>query len=296
MADMNCMEFESLVGDYVGRDLQPEVKSRFAEHSLRCQDCRKLLDDIRGKLSDPETAENTGGLHHLDAGLESIPELHGSLDCWGFQELVTEFLDGFVPAPVYHRFVSHSDECADCSRILTGVVYAVAFCHSVHMNEELEVPSDLNRHLLDIAFDGKSMRAGAAGLGGGTSIFGGSRPDKWYGKLHRAARSMVRALPPNLPRLATASSLVAASLAMLFFGSVKEMAWLGIYRRAQVRVAGVYNQTADVQFTFEQMKSDIGQAWKTVGTGRVGALADGDPSALTQSAEADDQSGSSFGK
>jgi hypothetical protein len=90
--------------------------------------------------------------------------------------------------------------------------------------------------------------------------------------------------------------LIAASLAMLFFGSVKEMAWLGIYRRAQVRVAGAYNQTADVQYTFEQMRSDIGQAWKTVGNGRVGALADGDRSALTKSATPDDETDSSLGK
>ena len=86
----------------------------------------------------------------LETTLTAIPAEHGALGCGGFEELITEFLDGFVPAPTYHRFEEHAEECDECSTLLTGVVYAVAGCHSVHTFEEVEVAEPLLARIIAI--------------------------------------------------------------------------------------------------------------------------------------------------
>jgi|ERR1700733_221975 hypothetical protein len=285
MAEMVCIEFEALLGDYIGRELDAEVRTRFAEHSLRCLSCRKLLDDVKSRLSESDH-DRVSMLPEMDADLETIPRRHGSLNCSGFRELITEFLDGFVPASIYHKFVGHSDECSECSGVLTGVVYAVAACHSVHMYEELEVPAELNRNLMELPC---SQKWGAGStfdcdpLPSVTRAAG--RPLYW--RLTKAARALGRLLPRALPGFVTASSLIAGSAAMLIFGSPGELGWLGIYHRAQSKPAVADSQNpgsadstsqGEMEDRIGQVESDIGKAWRTVGTRRVGALAD-EPSA-----------------
>jgi hypothetical protein len=286
MAEMDCSEFEDLLGDYIGRELDTKTRKRVAEHSLQCLGCRKLLDDVKARLHEVEDHGGSGTLPELDAGLETIPKRHGVLSCGDFEELVTEFLDGFVPAPVYHKFVAHSDQCDECSTVLTGVVYAVAACHSVHMNEELEVPSNLSRSLAELPCresrpslspcDKASLPAPARAA---------SRPR--FRKLGRLAKSLAAKMPTSLPGYATASGLIAASLAMLFFGSPQDLGWFGIYRRAQSRPAAAERtasvdelERADSQMDeppsrLNQVESDFGKAWKSMDRRRVGGLTGG---------------------
>lgn len=279
MAEMVCNEFEALLGDYIGRELEGKEKRQFAEHSLKCLGCRKLLDDVKSRLSDSDQ-ERMNASPDMDADLESIPRWHGSMNCLWFNELVTEFLDGFVPADLYHKFVGHSDECSECSEILTGVVYAVAACHSVHMYEELEVPCSLNHNLMELP------RSEAVRMGGLhdplpslTRAAGRAR----FSRLNRTARKLGSWMPRALPGLVTASSLIAASVAMLIFGSPGELGWVAIYRRAQARPAANLakdsdrHKDQDPEDRIGQVESDFGQAWRTVGAKRIGALAD-DPS------------------
>jgi hypothetical protein len=281
MAEMACSEFELLLGDYIGRELDIKTRKRVAEHSLQCLSCRKLLDDVKARLYEVEDYSGRGTLPELDAGLETIPKRHGSLNCIDFEELVTEFLDGFVPAPVYHRFVAHSDQCAECSKVLTGVVYAVAACHSVHMNEELEVPAGLSRNLAELPCrEKKAMQRPCDEEPLPTLARAASRPRLL--RLGRLARSLSAKMPSSLPGYATASGLIAASLAMLFFGSPQDLGWFGIYRRAQLKPvvsepAATEAEAArlkpdEPQSRIDQVESDFGQAWKSIDARRVGGL------------------------
>ncbi|HUK91902.1 MAG TPA: hypothetical protein VLZ81_15980 [Blastocatellia bacterium] len=288
MAEMACMEFEAMLGDYVGRELDVESRKSVAEHSLKCLGCRKLLDDVKNKLNESESEGGVGALPELDHDLETIPRRHGSLNCSDFQELVTEFLDGFVPAPIYHKFVAHSDQCDDCSGVLTGVVYAVAACHSVHMYEELETPSGLCRNLLEIPCLDNPEKDCAAGRDLFPTLAGAAAGSR-FGRLIKAARAVTRHMPPALPGYATASGLIAASIAMMMFGSPSEFGWLGVYHRAQARAVvadrtavEAYSQEEEGPSRLDQVESDISQAWKTVDATRVRGLVGGPSSAMKQ--------------
>src|SRR5579862_6820641 len=140
MNEMNCDEFDNLLGDYLDRQLSRGDATRFAEHSLCCRACRSLLDDVKGRLNEDHFEGNAASAYELDGVLEMIPREFAPMQCDTFEELITEFLDGFVPAETYHRFGAHPAECEACSELLTDVVMAVAACHSVHSSEEVDLP------------------------------------------------------------------------------------------------------------------------------------------------------------
>lgn len=154
---VDCAQFQLAMSDYLEGLLGKPERARLAEHALACRACRKLLDDVKSKLDGADLELEASP--ELEAALEKIPDALAQLDCDGFQALISDFLDGFVPAPTYHRFVAHSARCRDCSDLLTDVVYAVAACHSVHIYEEVDVPERLLRNLIEIAPEKKGLTA-----------------------------------------------------------------------------------------------------------------------------------------
>src|SRR5262245_19339212 len=133
MKEISCKRFDSLLVDYVDGGLEQDIRKGMASHSLRCRSCRGLLDDVKMKLREVVRECVIITNPRLDAVLELIPESESGLSCSSFEALISDFLDGFVHASVYHRFARHSDVCSRCSQVLTDVVYAVAACHSVHI-------------------------------------------------------------------------------------------------------------------------------------------------------------------
>ena len=148
--DMDCNRFESLVSDYFDGLLAPADAALFRTHALQCRACRSLMDDVKAAISACRKQDDLEPPVALQTALSTIPAEYGSLGCSGFEELITEFLDGFVPAQTYHRFEQHTEECEMCSTLLTGVVYAVAGCHSVHTFEEVEVAEPVLARLIAI--------------------------------------------------------------------------------------------------------------------------------------------------
>jgi hypothetical protein len=159
MAVVNCNQFEAMLSDYLGHALEPRDSKRLAEHALQCRSCRALLDDVKARLADSLQAGEVQTSESLEELLVKIPSEHGALSCSGFEEMITEFLDGFLPAPAYHRFATHSAQCNDCSNLLTDVVFAIAAAHSVHVYEEVEVPEALLAGLQAIAEGGQRRHA-----------------------------------------------------------------------------------------------------------------------------------------
>jgi hypothetical protein len=287
--DMTCEQFEERLAGYIDRQLESRATAEFAEHALRCSLCHALLDDVKLRLREPgpELDHNSD----LEIALETIPVEYARVDCGRFQDLITEFLDGYVPAAVYHRFGEHSAGCGACSRLLTEVVYAVAACHSVHTYEEMEVPADLTERLLAVGqvseeqlpSDGQMRQRFETGLRrlvaplapGCVGIKGGQGPGRLASLL---ARSVA------WPRVATASAIVATTVALLLSGFSADLTVKGIYRRAQVKVASIYSQrNLDIRFEkeqlesrFEQMGSDFNQMLKTLGGSRNAQVTDPD--------------------
>lgn len=244
---MFCDKFQFLLADYLGGSLDREESRGIAAHALRCRSCRATLDDVKSRLRDDNPAQDLEAAPSLTSSLESIPGGQNTLECSRFQDLITEFLDGFVPAATYHRFGAHSAQCDDCARLVTDVVYAVAACHSVHTYEELDVPATLTNRLNMIGPARKTGLDPAA-------------------RLRKVAERLIDPLYYLRSRLAGGSALLFATTASLLIGFSDDRTFAGIYRQAHVKAAviydrglGIYSQKDEVAARVEMMGSDLGQ-------------------------------------
>src|SRR6185503_13947500 len=262
---MDCRRFEEQISEYLDGALAKSDATLFREHSLQCRACRSLLDEVKGAVDDCKMDDALAVSPLLESALITIAgeqagtEQSGS-DCFAFEELITEFLDGFVPAPVYHRFEEHASGCGNCSNLLTDVVYAVAACHSVHTYEEVEAPESLLSGLDKIA----SLQSRKKTLATRVAAF--------------ASSIIARRTPTPRWTFATASSLVFATFAFLLFGFSDDGTVAGIYRQAQLKFGQIYSEGADIYSSkdelaarLERVGHGIGEIWDS-----LGGAADGD--------------------
>jgi len=253
---MDCNRFEERLSDFFDGFLPANEAGLFKAHALQCRDCRSLMDDVKGTINDCKISGEIEPPVALEALLTGIPSDHRALACDGFEELITEFLDGFVPAHTYHRFEEHAEQCNDCSSVLTEVVYAVAACHSVHTFEEVEVAEPFVLQLIEMM------------------------PQRQPRLVRRMSDRFAEFVGRILPRpttgarwtFATAASLTLATFGLLLFGFSDDGTVSGIYRQAHVKVSELYTQGADVYTQtdnavarLERVGMGIGEFWDTLG-------------------------------
>jgi anti-sigma factor RsiW len=77
--------------------------------------------------------------------LKTAPET--AMTCDEFEEYLTDYLDGFLPATLYHRWERHAALCDRCSDLPGQVVRAIGACSS-YIGEDLAVPAGLHARIL----------------------------------------------------------------------------------------------------------------------------------------------------
>ena len=69
------------------------------------------------------------------------------MSCADFEDFLTDYLDGFLPAHLYHRWERHAALCDRCTELPGEVVRAIGACYS-YISEEQPVPFGLNERIL----------------------------------------------------------------------------------------------------------------------------------------------------
>lgn len=145
---INCQEFESLLSEYLDSQLDPVMQSLVAEHALQCPLCHDLLNEVRKNL---DICKNLPlpqvSLAKLEASILSSTMPEASMSCEEFERYLTDYLDGFLPAPLFHRWERHAILCNRCSDLPGLVVRSIGACYS-YKNEELPVPDGLHEKIL----------------------------------------------------------------------------------------------------------------------------------------------------
>lgn len=144
---MLCNEFENGLTDYLDGTLAPEVHKTFAEHALRCPLCHDLLSEVRNTLQACSAASMLEPSRELEARIlvSTMPET--AMNCEDFEERLTDYLDGFLPAGLYHRWERHAVLCASCTELPGDVVRAIGACY-ISIGEEQPLPLGLNERIL----------------------------------------------------------------------------------------------------------------------------------------------------
>lgn len=144
---MLCHEFEDRLTDYLDGALDVETHQNFAAHAMRCPVCHDLLSEVKNTLVACSASEAPPASVGLEARilLKTIPE--ASLTCAEFEEHLTDYLDGFLLAPLYHRWERHAALCDSCSELPGDVVRAIGACYT-YKQDELTVPAGLEARIL----------------------------------------------------------------------------------------------------------------------------------------------------
>jgi hypothetical protein len=161
---MLCNDFEDRLTDYLEGTLKPDVHKTFAEHALRCPLCHDTLTEVKNTMHACRAASALQPPRDLEARilLSTMPET--AMTCEDFEEFVTDYLDGFLPAPLYHRWERHAVLCERCTELPGEVVRAIGTCY-FYSSEEKAVPAGLNERILQATLGTELSKEIRASLG-----------------------------------------------------------------------------------------------------------------------------------
>lgn len=145
---MSCGDFEDSLSDYLEKALDPVKNRAAATHALECPLCHSLLNDVKQSISICQTiSESDPQLTRLEARILASTLPDAGLGCIEFEEHLTDYLDGFLPANVFHRWERHAALCGECSDLPGTVVRSLAAIVSMKL-DELPVPQGMNERIL----------------------------------------------------------------------------------------------------------------------------------------------------
>jgi anti-sigma factor RsiW len=149
---MLCDDFESQLTDYLEGALEPDVHKTFAEHALRCPVCHETLSEVKNTMLACQSTRAIEPPQDLEARilLNTMPET--AMACEDFEEHLTDYLDGFLPASLYHRWERHAILCERCTELPGEVVRAIGTCY-IYLGEEKPIPAGLNERILQATSD-----------------------------------------------------------------------------------------------------------------------------------------------
>ena len=119
------------------------------------------------------------------------------MGCEEFEECLTDYLDGFLPAHLYHRWERHAAMCDRCTELPGEVVRAIGACYT-YISEERPLPEGLNERILQ------------ATLG---TVTAQEIKAPWRARLASRFRSLLD--PIISPQLATVATMLLAAMLVL---------------------------------------------------------------------------------
>lgn len=145
---VNCTVFEESLTDYLDKTLETAMHKSIAAHALSCPLCHSLLNEVKASLEVCHgLAEPAMPLTRLEARILDSTMPQSAMACEEFENYLTDYLDGFVPAAVFHRWERHAVLCGDCTDLPGAVVRSLAACVSYKL-DELPVPAGLHQRIL----------------------------------------------------------------------------------------------------------------------------------------------------
>ncbi len=154
---MLCGDFENQLSDYLEGVLDPVAHKAFSEHALRCPVCHQTLSEVKSAMYACRVAPVPEPTREFEARILEKTMPQSVMTCQEFEESLTDYLDGFLPAPFYHRWERHAALCDRCTELPGEVVRSIGACYT-YISEELAVPAGLEERILQATIG--TLRAG----------------------------------------------------------------------------------------------------------------------------------------
>ena len=222
---MLCAEFEDRLTDYLEGALGSDAQRGCAEHALRCPVCHDLLNEVKNALRACQADAPPPPSRTLEARILMRTTPESAMTCEEFEEHLTDYLDGFLPAPLFHRWERHAVLCGRCTNLPGEVVRSIGACYS-YISEEKPVPFGLHARILEATL--------------GTSEVGRVRAP-----LAAQAREWVRGWLDAVvsPQLATVATMVLVAVLVGTSTLSDDGSIAGMYRASLRLAAKTYEST-----------------------------------------------------
>jgi hypothetical protein len=225
---VNCSQFEELLSDYLEKALDGAANKAVAEHAMACPLCHTLLNEVRDSLNlCREIASPAPQLTRLEARILSMTAPETAMSCADFEEHLSDYLDGFLPAAIFHRWERHAVLCSSCEDLPGMVVRSIASCYS-YKQEELAVPAGLHDRILEATLGTVEAAELKPSLG---SAFA-----EWL----RGFR-----LPFGVPQLAPVAMMILVAFMVLSQGVSADGSIASVYRQGVDLAGATVKQSAD---------------------------------------------------
>jgi len=244
---MLCAEFEDRLTDYFDGLLDAPTQVAFNGHALRCPVCHDLLSEVKNTLRVCRTATPPAPAASLEARILMHTAPETAMTCDEFEDHLTDYLDGFLPASLYHRWERHAALCGRCTNLPGEVVRSIGACYT-YINEERSVPAALHARILQATLgttEAEQLRAPLA-----------ARIAEWM----RGWLDMVVS-----PQLATVATML---LVAVFVGTTTlsdDGSIGGMYRASLRYAARTYERGANLPVRRAVMSGDLKQVRGSLG-------------------------------
>ncbi len=224
---INCSEFEELLTDYLDKALDKPTHKAVAAHALRCPLCHSLLNEVKGALEVcHELSAPKQPLTRLEAKILAMTAPETAMACREFEEYLTDYLDGFLPAQLFHRWERHAVLCNECTNLPGEVVRSIAACYTYKM-EEMPLPSGLHERILQSTIGTVEARAVKASWA--------SQVGEW-----------LRGFSLPIPQLAPVAMMLIFAFLVLSQTVSADGSLTGVYQKSFQLAEQTYHQSADV--------------------------------------------------
>jgi predicted anti-sigma-YlaC factor YlaD len=224
---INCESFEENLSDYLEGSAATSIRTLMSEHILKCPLCHSLLSEVKGAVEVCRAmGEPVASMTGLEARILSATMPQSTMKCGDFEEYLTDYLDGFLPAGIFHRWERHAVICNDCTDLPGEVVRSIAACYTYKV-EELPVPEGLNERILQATLGTVKADSLKPSLG--------SRVSEWIRGL---------SLPISVPQLAPVAMMLL--FAALVFSQTAGTSFGGMYQKGFELAGKTYKQGADI--------------------------------------------------
>jgi len=225
---VNCSQFEEMLTDYLDKALDVTTQKAVAEHAIGCPLCHGLLNDVKESMevchaiSAPKMP-----MTRLEARVLSMTMPEMAMTCEDFEGYLTDYLDGFLPAAIFHRWERHAVLCNSCEDLPGMVVRSIAALYT-YKTEELELPFGLHDRILQATIGTERAAEVRASWG--------SRAAEWVRGF---------SFPVGLPQLAPVAMMLL--FAFMFFSQTvsADGSFTNVYQKSVELAESTYQQSAE---------------------------------------------------
>jgi anti-sigma factor RsiW len=232
---IHCREFEELLTDYLDGALESSMHRAAAAHALRCPLCHSLLNEVKGALEVcREISAPKPQITRLEARILASTTPESSLSCTDFEDHLTDYLDGFLPAAVFHRWERHAVLCNECTDLPGEVVRAIGACYT-YKTDEMPLPEGLHARILRKTIGTARAAERKASVG--------SRIEEWIRSIK---------FPVSLPQLAPVAMMLLFAVMILTQTVSADGTLSGMYEKSFELAGQTYRESASVLLPQQQ--------------------------------------------